>query len=239
MPRTPLRQALLLALLPALAACAAPASRHGGAPATAPGAPAGPSSRAAERPRVFVEVMLLEGRADELATSPPPSFDFDELAARYAGHVRTLHLLVADGSASEIALPGASQASTPQATHLDGTSAGGLRVRAKADVVEPAQVRLDLGIDFEGPPQGRPLRETVAVGSGQVVVFGAGAGARGERRLVLCRADIVRSDGDLRRIYEAKQRRRDGRSSSFGRHGNERSGSFVAGAPGTSEPERG
>jgi hypothetical protein len=232
-----------------LAAALAPATLAGcGGPPPGPTAPAAPSPDAAPpvdatrarcaapapttdaagaAPRVLVEAMFLNVRAERLANAR--SKGFDELEAEHRGaFILASHVLAPDGGLAVVeggARPAAGGAATAGASAplapLPRAGGGGdddafwaalsgTRFGVTPHVTAPDRVRLELAVELKGVQA--PFRAIVLGASGQTLALDTGAGAPGSRLLMLVRADVVRNDGDLCRLVEQRARARDATS---------------------------
>jgi hypothetical protein len=159
--------------------------------AVATGACSAPA-RAPDPPRVLVDALLVEIANADLGLLGEASFA--EIAA--SPKVAVLahpSILAADHEPATISIRGASGDEE--------------RWTVKADVVARDELGLDVGV-----ATGRgadPFHVALVTRDGQRTIVGTNLPARDRCSIVaLLRPDIVRSDADLRRIYERKMRER-------------------------------
>ena len=159
--------------------------------ATAPAPPRASEHRNAAAVRVFVETMLIEIPSSRLTTLGARSFA--QVATDSTVRVLTSpHVLIEDHKQIRLELD---------------DSADAWHWQLSADVMADPSVRI--GIELMRTTSGQKVHTTMVVAAGQTVVAPTTlAAGEGMTMVLLMRAEVVRSNEDLKRIFERKMRER-------------------------------
>lgn len=181
--------------------------------------------RVGRPPRVLVEVLLVEIANVDLGLLGEKSFP--EIAS--SPNIRVLtnpHILADDHQLAliSIPLPAAEDPNRPRGPDQEQ------RWTVKADVLAHDELRLELGVaTIEGDGAvAEPMRVAFAMADRQRAIVKTVFPVReGHSIVAVVRPDILRNEGDLRRVYERKMRERAHASGRLG----EASGAGAKGFP--------
>ena len=148
-------------------------------------------------PKIFVEAMVFDVPSSSLGPAGGASLRFGDLAARSgARYVVSPHFLVANDVVTRMSRP-TSFSTTP--TAFDAAFAS-YRLDIKPHVVEPGRVRLEVDFDLAD----KQMKTTVEVDDKQLTFFATDVIVDDRRFLLVVRANIVRSDADLKAMLDER-----------------------------------
>lgn len=154
--------------------------------------------------RVFVDAMVFDVPADGFRTSEgedETAMSFGELIEQAgARYVVSPHALVVDNELTRMSRP---TSFSEQPNAVDSAFAS-YRLEIKPQVVEPGRVRLDVGFDLAA----ERVETTVEVDDKQAWITRTDVVVDDRRFLLVVRPNIVRSDDDLRALFEERSARR-------------------------------
>jgi len=157
--------------------------------------------------RILVDAILFDVASDQnasIGSADPKAALYDLAIESGARHVVSPHVLAADGGVAR--LPSlASPSNTQDAVEAALTS---YQLELTAHVVESGRVHLDVNLELAG----KRARAVVVVDDKQRIVLTPDVMVENRRFVVVVQPNIIRSDADLRAIYDELLAQRDARA---------------------------